>query len=79
MDNTQYIKNLVTSKPWRLAELIERGAATTHYGILCTVMYDNKNKAVYKCVLYFKTGFFVKIDRNFGTHCIKVADMLLAN
>jgi hypothetical protein len=32
-----------------LAEVIERGVATTQYRILCTAMYDNKNKAMYMC------------------------------
>jgi hypothetical protein len=30
IDNSQYLKNLETSMLWRLAELIERGVATTH-------------------------------------------------
>jgi hypothetical protein len=30
MVNSQYPKNLLTSMPWMLAEVIEKGVATTH-------------------------------------------------
>jgi hypothetical protein len=33
MDNSQYLKDLLISMPQRLAEVIERGGATTHYYI----------------------------------------------
>jgi hypothetical protein len=31
MDNSQYLKDLVTFMPQRVAEVIERGGSTTHY------------------------------------------------
>jgi hypothetical protein len=66
MDSSQYIENLVTSIPWGLAEVIERGwvQPTVEFcALLCMIMKS------YVCVFFaLKTFPEKKNDRSFVAH-----------